>query len=639
MNTQTEFRILVIDDNPAIHMDFQKILKMRQDSIDNAQVNKLGDMIFGEKVPKSPIEAEFNLSDLPVFKLDFASQGEEGVQCIKKAQDGGSIYALVFVDIRMPPGIDGIETIKRIWKINDEIEVVICTAYSDYSWEETINELGVRDNLLILKKPFDSLAVRQLAYSLTKKWRLMQDSKNREANLEKTVSERTNSLNESLSLLEHRSSHDVLTNLPNRLLLLEKISQAIAKCSKDKTIFAVFFIDLDRFKLINDSLSHNAGDELLKKISDRLAKVTRKHDTVARLSGDEFVFVYVPSEANDVCDFAKISQRILYSISETVHIGERDVGISASVGISVYPQDGLTADELLRNADLAMYRAKALGGNQFQSYTVELKSECESRLEKEYELRNALINNEFFLEYQPQYGDKNGQMQLVGLEALIRWQHPKKGLLLPMDFIPLAEDTGLIVPIGEWVINTVCQQNKAWQDKDLLHFPIAVNVTTKQFMQPNFITMIKNALASSQCEPQFLVIEVTENTILNASNVIESINELKTLGVRIVLDDFGSGNSGFNYLHNLPIDQLKIDESFVKNIDSNNFDSVIVKAILDLANGLNMEVVAEGIENKSQLKFLESHDCHKFQGFYFHKPVLAKDLEVLILEQKNSQQK
>lgn len=634
MNEQTEFRILVIDDNPAIHMDFQKILKMKQEKEVNEQINKLGDMVFGEVIDKSAKIADFNTIDLPIFQLDFASQGEEGVQCIKDSQANGKVYALIFVDIRMPPGIDGIETIKRIWKINSEIEIVICTAYSDYSWEETINELGVRDNLLILKKPFDSLAVRQLAYSLTKKWRLMQESRNREQNLEETVNQRTNSLNESLSLLEHQTSHDILTNLPNRLLLINRITQAIAQCAKSNEVFGVFFIDLDRFKLINDSLSHNAGDELLKQVSERLTKVTRKNDTIARLSGDEFVFVYVPSEANELCDFARLSERILRSVNEIVRIAERDVGISASVGVSVYPQDGTTPDELLRNADLAMYRAKALGGNQFQIYTSALKVESESRLEQEYELRNALINNEFFLEYQPQYGDKTEGMHLIGVEALIRWKHPKKGVMLPMDFVPLAEDTGLIVPIGEWVINTVCQQNKIWQDKGLLHVPTAVNVTTKQFMQPNFIAMIKQALERAQCEHQYLVIEVTENTVLSASNVIDSITELKNIGVQIVLDDFGSGNSGFNYLHKLPIDQLKIDKSFVQNIDTNSFDSVIVKAILDLASGLNMEVVAEGIESKSQLKFLESHDCHRFQGYYLHEPVRAEKLEELLMAQK-----
>ncbi len=632
MNNQTEFRILVIDDNLAIHADFQKILKMGKKAAENAQLNKLSDIVFGEEDTSNVKISEFNTNDLPIFQMDFASQGEEGVQCIKEALNNGRRYALTFVDIRMPPGIDGIETIKRIWALDNDVEIVICTAYSDYSWEETINELGVRDNLLILKKPFDSLAVRQLACSLTKKWRLIQESKNREENLEETVKQRTHSLNESLSLLEHRSSHDSLTNLPNRMLLIDRISQAIVRCARTKEIFGVFFIDLDRFKLVNDSLNHNAGDELLKAIAERLTKITRKDDTIARLSGDEFVFVYVPSGINEIYYLAKIANRILKIINESIQISKRDMMVSASIGVSVYPQDGTTVDDLLRNADLAMYRAKSLGGNQFQMYTTALKIECETRLEKEYELHNALINNEFFIEYQPQYGDKSDKLKLIGVEALIRWQHPKKGVVLPMDFIPLAEETGLIVPIGEWVINAVCQQNKAWQDKGLLHFPIAVNVTTKQFMQPNFISIIKNALETSKCENKYLVIEVTENTLLNASNVIDCINGLKKLGVRIVLDDFGTGNSGFNYLHKLPIDELKIDQSFIQNIDSNTYDSVIVKAILDLANGLNLDVVAEGVENTGQLKFLESHDCHKFQGFYFHQPVSAEKLEELITE-------
>lgn len=634
MKNQAEFRILVIDDNPAIHQDFLKTLNTREKIKNNTQLNKLSDMLFGGERNNKAGVSEFNTNELPIFQMDFASQGEEGVQQIKDNLANGKRYALTFVDIRMPPGIDGIETIKRIWELDNEVEVVICTAYSDYTWEETINELGIRDNLLILKKPFDSLAVRQLACSLTKKWRLMQESKNREENLEETVRERTSFLNESLSLLEHRSSHDSLTNLPNRILLKDRITQAIAQCERSKEIFGVFFIDLDRFKLINDSLSHNAGDELLQKIAERLTKITRKSDTIARLSGDEFVFVYLPSGASNIHALAKIANKILHTINETIHISDRGMVVSASLGISLYPQDGATADELLRNADLAMYRAKALGGNQFQMYTTALKIECENRLEKEYELHNALINNEFFIEYQPQYDDRNSELKLTGVEALIRWRHPEKGVLLPMDFIPLAEDTGLIVPIGEWTINTVCQQSKAWHDKGLAAFPIAVNVTTKQFMQPNFIPVIKNALETSKCESKYLVIEVTENTILNAANVVDCINELKNLGIRVVLDDFGSGNSGFNYLHKLPIDRLKIDKSFVQNATSNSYDSIIIKAILDLANGLNLDVVAEGIENKNQLKFLESHNCHIFQGFYFDKPMPAEKIEELLTGQR-----
>ncbi|AWN72683.1 EAL domain-containing protein [Legionella anisa] len=621
MNKQNDFKILIIDDNPAIHLDFQKILTTKKST---ATISKLNRLVFGDKLDED-LEKSESEADFPSFQIDCVSQGEEGIQSIQHAVERREPYALAFVDIRMPPGLDGIETIKRIWAIDQEIQVVICTAYSDYTWEETVEELGLSDNLLILKKPFDSISVRQLACSLTKKWRLMQESKNREKILEKTVEERTDSLQKTLAVLEYQSTHDSLTNLPNRTWLTDRMRKEISRAQRHHSMFAVIFIDLDRFKLINDSFNHASGDILLKRIAERLSEVTRNKDIIARLSGDEFIFISVSSELHKVEHVGYIAKRILDAINKSLHIGQRDIIISASLGISIYPQDGSTVEELLHNADLAMYRAKALGGNQFQLYTSELHEKCIVRLEKESDLRRGLIEKEFFLEYQPQYDIQN--QKLIGVEALIRWQHPKQGTLLPMDFIPLAEETGLIVPIGEWVIKTACYQNKAWQDKGFPPFPISVNVTTKQFIQPNFITMIKNILKTSKLSPEYLNVEVTENVIINAVNVIDSINELKKLGVKIVLDDFGAGNSGFNFLNKLPIDQLKIDQSFIQNISSDRSDEVILQAIIDMASNLNLDIIAEGVETSDQLKYLESHNCYKIQGFYFNEPMTAEKLE------------
>lgn len=622
MNKQIDFRILIIDDNPAIHQDFQKILKTEQS---NTHLNKLNRLIFGEE---TDLEPDFNSSNLPNFHIDCASQGHEGIQCIQKALNEGEPYALAFVDIRMPPGLDGVQTIKQIWALDPEIQVVICTAYSDYSWEETVNALGLRDNLLILKKPFDSVAVRQLACSLTKKWRLIQESKNREEILEKTVKDRTDSLQQTLSMLEYQATHDSLTNLPNRVLLVEQVKREIAYAQENNSSFILVFIDLDRFKLINDSFNHETGDILLKLVAERLSSIARKKDMIARLSGDEFIFIAVPSKAEHIEDSSYIAKRILEALNKTLNIAHRELMISASLGLSIYPQDGTTVEELLRHADLAMYRAKALGGNQFQFYANELQEKCVTRLEKETDLRQALLENEFFIAYQPQYDTKN--QKLIGVEALIRWNHPKHGIHLPMDFIPLAEETGLIVPIGEWLIRTACRQNKAWQDKGLTPFPIAVNIATKQFMQPNFISMIKDILTETKLEAKYLEVEITENVLINSNSVIHAIRQLKQMGVNIVLDDFGTGNSGFNYLHHLPIDQLKIDQSFVQNINTNRSDEIIIQAIINMANSLKLDVVAEGIETLGQLKFLESHSCYKVQGFYFNQPMSASQLEELI---------
>lgn len=620
MDKQNDFKILIIDDNPAIHLDFQKILKMKEST---TGINKLNQLVFGEDLANDAEKSKSAAIDLPAFQIDCVSQGEEGIQYIQRAIAQGAPYALAFVDIRMPPGLDGIETIKRIWALDKETQIVICTAYSDYTWEETVAELGLSDNLLILKKPFDSISVRQVACSLTKKWRLMQESKNREKILEKTVEERTDSLQKTLTVLEYQSTHDSLTDLPNRTLLVDRIKREIASSKRNHSMFAVIFIDLDRFKLINDSFNHESGDILLKRIAERLSEVTREEDVIARLSGDEFIFI--SAEVYKIEQVAHIAQKILETINKSLHIAQQDIIISASLGISIYPQDGSTVEELLHNADLAMYRAKALGGNQFQLYTAELQEKCIGRLEKESDLRRGLIENEFFLEYQPQYDSQS--QTLIGVEALIRWRHPQKGLVLPMEFIPLAEETGLIVPIGEWVIRTACAQNKAWQDKGISPFPISVNIATKQFIQPNFVSMIKNILKTSKLNPKYLKVEVTENVIINAGNIIDSINDLKKLGVSIVLDDFGVGNSGFNYLNKLPIDQLKIDQSFIKNINFNRSDEVILQAIIDMASNLHLDLVVEGVETSSQLEYLESHNCHKFQGFYFNKPMSAEQLE------------
>ncbi|WP_078061558.1 two-component system response regulator [Legionella saoudiensis] len=623
MNKQIDFRILIIDDNPAIHQDFQKILKTEPS---NAHLNKLNQLIFGEEMT---LEPDFNSNNLPNFQIDCVSQGQEGIECIQQALNEGEPYALAFVDIRMPPGLDGVQTIKQIWALDSEIQIVICTAYSDYSWEETVKALGLRDNLLILKKPFDSVAVRQLACSLTKKWRLMQESKHREEILEKTVKDRTDSLQKTLSMLEYQATHDSLTNLPNRVLLVERIKQEIARAQQNNSGFLLVFIDLDRFKLINDSFNHETGDILLKRVAERLSNITRKEDMIARLSGDEFIFIAVPSNGKQIDDIADVAQRILNVLNKTMRIAHRELMVSASLGISIYPQDGSTVEELLRHADLAMYRAKALGGNQFQLYANELQEKCMVLLEKETDLRQALLENEFFIEYQPQYDTKNHK--LIGVEALIRWNHPKHGIRLPMDFIPLAEETGLIVPIGEWLITTACRQNKEWQDKGIAPFPIAVNIATKQFMQPNFISMIKKILTETKLEAKYLEVEITENVLINSSSVIYAIRQLKQMGVNIVLDDFGTGNSGFNYLHHLPIDQLKIDQSFVQNINSSRSDEIIIQAIINMANSLKLDVIAEGIETLGQLRFLESHSCYKVQGFYFNQPMSANQLEKLIL--------
>jgi len=417
-----------------------------------------------------------------------------------------------------------------------------------------------------------------------------------------------------------------LTGLPNRVFLEEILEKSITNSHRKKDHFAVLFFDLDRFKLINDSLSHAAGDELLRTIAKRLQETVRSCDLVARLGGDEFVILL--RDINDENIVKQLSHKLLSIINDPFNIAGREIIISTSIGISLYPQDGKSADLLLRNADAAMYKAKKSGANQFQFYTATLNTESLDSLEKEMQLRHAITNKELFLFYQPQIDIKSEKV--IAVEALVRWKHPKNGVLLPIDFIPLAEETGLIVPIGEWVLRTACQQNKAWQDSGLPPIRIAVNITTQQLNQYNLVEIVKNILDETQLKPEYLELELTENSIISNINVINTINTLKDLGLHIALDDFGTGYSSLSYLKDIHLDRLKIDKSFVQNILLNRGDEVIIQAIITMAHSLNLEVLAEGIETEKQLNFLKKQNCGEIQGFYFSKPLSTSDLELVL---------
>lgn len=617
MGKFNNLRILIIDDNPEIHQDFIRILtKDRSRKNDKKHLEEIGKKLFEEESDTSKMVL------LPDFLIDTASQGQEGVEYIAKAKKEGNPYALAFVDIRMPPGWDGIETIKHIWEIDPEIQIVICTAYSDYSWEETVQELGERENLLILKKPFDYVAVRQLSMALTKKWQLAQEKYAYTQLLEQRVEERT-------ELLEYQATHDVLTDLSNRGSLINFIHNQIIKSDRKKSKFAVLFFDLDRFKLINDSFSHAVGDELLVKVANRIKKNLREEDFIARLGGDEFVFV---TPFISIEKLLKIANKFLTIFKEPFKIRQHEIIISPSIGISIFPDNGKTVDELLRNADIAMYYAKELGGGQIQFFTKDLNHETLQRLEMETDLHLALKNEEFFLCYQPQYN--LAENKLMSVEALIRWMHPKKGVILPIDFIPLAEEIGLIASISEWVLRRACKQNKEWQNAGLPFIRMAVNITTQEFIQPNFVSLIKNILEETQLKPEYLELELTENIIINSANSVNKIRELKQLGVSIAVDDFGTGYSSLNYLRKVPIDRLKIDQSFIKNININRGDEVIIQAIINMATDLNLEILAEGVETQKQIDFLKSKQCVEVQGFYFSEPLDVKGLENLLKNSK-----
>lgn len=599
-------RILIVDDSPEVHQDFIRILT--KDS--------------------ALLEAHVTAEDikLPKFQITTASQGQEGVELIAKALDEYNPYALAFIDMRMPPGWDGIETIKHIWALDPDVQIVICTTYSDYTWEEIVEELGQKDNLLLLKKPFDQIAVRQLSCALTKKWKLLQEAREYNHQLEKQVDERTKVLQTSLKKIEYQATHDLLTDLPNRALLYDRILQAIAGSIRDNTYFGILFFDLDRFKLINDSYGHAIGDQVLQAVASRVVSNIRGVDTFARISGDEFVCIV--TSLKDEKFLLTVTRKLLDSFRQPFVIADREFVVTTSIGIAIYNKDGKNPDMLLSNADSAMYRAKEKGGNQFQFYTQDLVRKNIDRLQLEDDIYQAIENNQLELYYQPQFNIETAE--LMSAEALIRWNHPEKGFILPIDFLPLAEEVGLMNQIGEWVIKTACCQNKVWQDAGLKKIRVSINMTGHQLKQPDIVETVTRIITESGLHPEYLEIELTENAVIHGSNSIATITKLKALGVHIALDDFGTGYSSINYLQKIPVDKLKIDRSFIKNIDIDRGDEVLIQAIISTAQNLNLEVVAEGVETQKQVEFLKARNCSEVQGFYFSKPLPHGDFEKLL---------
>jgi EAL domain-containing protein (putative c-di-GMP-specific phosphodiesterase class I) len=338
------------------------------------------------------------------------------------------------------------------------------------------------------------------------------------------------------------------------------------------------------------------------------------------------------NEISDQKFLIDIINRLLKEIATNFYVAERELHITASIGVSVYPKDGKTPEELLRNADLAMYIAKRDGRNKFQFYEHNLNEESLLKLEKESALRRAIDNQEFVLYYQPQI-DTNSR-KMIGVEALLRWQHPSQGLISPIEFLEVAEDSGLIVEIGKWVFKTACQQACNWHQAGAKQLRVAINVSNRQINDNNFIQMLDEVLAETKVDPKLIQLEITEETVINNERVVNVINEISKRGIRVAFDDFGTGNSSLNYLRMVPIDQLKIDRSFIKNINHNKNDEVIIRAILSIANDLELDVIAEGVETNDQLQFLSKYNCHEIQGYYFSKPLAAEDVSVLILNDK-----
>ena len=462
------------------------------------------------------------------------------------------------------------------------------------------------------------------------------------AELERVVSERTHALATTAKDLDkeiqerkydqeriYRLAHyDVLTGLPNRTLLAERSQQAIASAQMQHTPLAVLFLDLDHFKHVNDSLGHKVGDNLLARIAQRLRQTVREYDTVARLGGDEFVLLLPRANARGA---QRVAGKVAQAFDQPFHIGQHELTLGCSVGVALYPQDGRDFDALVQSADMAMYGAKQEGRNTYRFFTSQMQAQSMRALELENALRRALERDQLSLHYQPQVDAATSKV--VGVEALLRWQHPELGMVSPAEFIPVAESSGLILPIGQWVLETAAQQLKVWRSKGLLHITMAVNLSARQFHQPQLPDLVRDVLRQADLPPQCFELELTESAAMSDVPAAEqTLAQLQKLGVRLSIDDFGTGYASLTQLKRLPSYKLKIDQSFVRDLDKGETDKAMVNAIVRMAQAMGLRITAEGVETRDQLDFLQTLGCDEAQGYYFSRPTPAAEIESFLFQ-------
>ena len=613
MTTPANRRILLIDDTPSIHEDFRKILSGTGADV-GSEMAAAEEALFGEATEPT---------STPSFDLDSAYQGREGLEMVCSSLQEASPYALAFVDMRMPPGWDGAQTIREIWKVDPRLQIVICTAHSDYSWDALLGKLGAEDRLLVLKKPFDNIEVAQLTSALTTKWDMTRQAELKVSHLEDAVQERTQALqiaNRELQVLigevTHLATHDALTGLPNRVLFADRAAQVLAVAVRDGSRPAVLMLDLDRFKEVNDTLGHLHGDLLLSQVAQRLTAVLRPGDTVARFGGDEFALLL--SDGGSGAG-AEVATRIARALEAPFLLGDSTVGVEASVGIAAAASDEQpTLEELLRQADIAMYKAKA-DRSGFAHFAASNDDGTPNRLTLLGELRQGLDCEEFVVYYQPKIAVDTGE--LVGVEALVRWQHPTRGLLLPGEFIALAEESTLIHRLTTVVIDMALHCCRTWLDQGL-RLPVAVNVSARSLCDPQFPAMVSDRIASAGVPASLLTIELTEGTALaHPGMALGILQKLRDTGVHLSVDDYGTGYSTMAYLKNLPVTELKIDQGFIKGLINDPHDAAIAQSATDLGHNLGLSVVAEGVEDEMTLTTLKSIGIDVAQGYHIGRPM------------------
>lgn len=525
-------------------------------------------------------------------------EAEDGLDAIKAVEKQHP--ALVLLDAVMP-GLDGFTTCQQLKdRGHVDVPVIMLTGLDDDASVERAYEVGAID---YITKPI--------------KWAVL---KHRVRSIVKSVmAERK------IQRLEYR---DTLTQLPNRLLFNDRLDQAIVRAERRRESIALMVVDIDDFKLVNDSFGHEAGDKLIKAVGELLSKSLRRADTVARLGGDEFAIIIENVDGED--DATSIADNLTTILKHNVRLDEQETFTSASVGIAMFPDDGMDASTLLKNADTAMFRAKEQGRGSFQFYKAEMSVNAMERLELENSIRQAIDKNEMIIHYQPTIDIHNNEIS--GVEALLRWQHPEKGIINPEDFLQAAIDSGLIVSIGEWMIETICHQLRVWKDAGMENQNISINLTTKQFKDQDLLGIFKVAMEKHQIEGAELTIEVTEKTLISSEGEIEeTLNKLHEMGLLIAVDDFGIGFASLTNLKDLPIDVVKIDEKFIAGVPENEQDVAVVTAIAGLTRGLKLKLLAEGIENERQLNMLKGLGCQYAQGYYWSKALPADQYEQFYL--------
>jgi diguanylate cyclase (GGDEF)-like protein len=527
-------------------------------------------------------------------------------------------FDLVLSDITMN-GISGLEMVPEVLHLAPDTVVIMISGEQTIESAIAAMRVGAFD---YITKPFDLRHVEAAVRRGLEHHALREAKRLHENHLEELIKQRT-------AERDYLAYHDALTDLPNRVLFEDRLVNALTLAHRNGQKLAVFALSLDRFKKFNDTLGHPMANQLLRAVAERLTSCVCKGDTVARTEGDEFSLLLTSIGGTE--SVAEMARSIQESLKTPFTLEGHELYVTASIGVGLYSDDGADAQTLLKNAGAALYRAKQQGGNNYQFYAADMNARAFKRLSLENQLRRALERSEFAVYYQAQINSDT--RQIVGAEALVRWQHPELGLVSPAEFIPLAEDTGLIAPIGEWVLRTACAQNRSWKEMGLAPLRIGVNLSQRQFQQTDLVEMVGSALTESGLDPDCLELELTESSIMqNAEQAVATLRQLKEMGIKISIDDFGSGYSSLTYLKHLPLDSLKIDQSFVRDMTTDSNDAAIVMTIIALAHSLKLQVIAEGVETEDQSRFLRLLKCDEMQGYFFSRPVPAEAFEHLLME-------